>query len=212
MELNFGRLGFGFLRLPQSQSGEVELETVKAMVDLFLERGFRYFDTAYTYLGGKSEELLRRALVERHSRERYCIATKLPVGYLRSEMSAGEIFENQRKACGVDFFDVYLLHGLDGEDAAYAEEAGCFTFLEELKRKGLARCTGFSFYDTAPVLDDLSVSSMVLIGSTGGIITPAVVGMVAERAGIQTGMGVVVAVTVMLLGAIILSVRGSTAD
>ena len=58
----------------------------------------------------------------------------------------------------------------------------------------------------------VGVSSMVLIGSTGGIITPAVVGMVAERAGIQTGMGVVAAVTVMLLGAIILSVRSSTAD
>ena len=55
--------------------------------------------------------------------------------------------------------------------------------------------------------NDLGVSTMILIGSTGGIITPAVVGFVAERAGIQTGMGVVVAVTAMLLGVIILSIQ-----
>lgn len=60
--------------------------------------------------------------------------------------------------------------------------------------------------------NDLGVSTMILIGSTGGIITPAVVGLVAEKAGIQTGMGVVVAVTVMLLGTIILSIRGNDSD
>jgi fucose permease len=47
---------------------------------------------------------------------------------------------------------------------------------------------------------------MILIGSTGGIITPAVVGMVAEKAGIQMGMGVVVLVTVLLLATILFSV------
>lgn len=60
--------------------------------------------------------------------------------------------------------------------------------------------------------NDLGVSTMILIGSTGGIITPAVVGVVAEHAGIQTGMGVVIAVTAMLLGTIILSIRGKETD
>ena len=60
--------------------------------------------------------------------------------------------------------------------------------------------------------NDLGVSTMILIGSTGGIITPAVVGVVAEHAGIQTGMGVVIAVTAMLLGTIILSIRGNDSD
>ena len=54
--------------------------------------------------------------------------------------------------------------------------------------------------------NDLGVSTMILIGTTGGIITPAVVGMVAEQAGIQMGMGVVVAVTVLLLITILFSV------
>ncbi len=54
--------------------------------------------------------------------------------------------------------------------------------------------------------NDLGVSTMIFTGSAGGIITPAVVGMVAEQAGIQAGMAVVVAVTALLLATILLSV------
>lgn len=154
MELDFGKLGFGFLRLPQTDDW-VDLETTKEMVDLFLRRGFRYFDTAYTYLNGQSESFLRQALVERYPREAYMIATKLPVGALRRGRTAREIFEEQLRRCGVEYFDVYLLHGLDDEDAAYAGETGCFDFLQELKEKGLIRHTGFSFHDTAEVLDGI---------------------------------------------------------
>ena len=60
--------------------------------------------------------------------------------------------------------------------------------------------------------NDLGVSWMILAGSAGGIITPATVGFVAERAGIQAGMGVVVAMTVLLLATIIVSVRMKGAD
>ena len=127
--MDFGKLGFGFLRLPQNSDGTVDMETTKKMVDLYLSRGFRYFDTAYIYQNGKNEEYLRQTLVERHPRESFLIADKLPCGYLRSGRTAQEIFEDQLRKCGVEYFDVYLLHGLDGEDAAYAEEMGCFDFL-----------------------------------------------------------------------------------
>lgn len=154
--MNFGKLGFGFLRLPHNDPNDpadVDFETTKQMVDLFLQRGFRYFDTAYTYLNGKSEEFLRRALVERYAREDFLIANKLPCGPLRNGKKPEDIFAEQLARCGVDYFDVYLLHGLDGEDAAFAEEQGCFDFLKELKQEGKARYTGFSFHDTADVLD-----------------------------------------------------------
>ena len=153
-----GKLGFGFLRLPHTdpdQPDDVDLETTKEMVDLFMRRGFCYFDTAYIYLNGKSEVFLRKALVERYPRESYLIADKLPCGYLKKGKSAEGIFAEQLERCGVDFFDVYLLHGLDGEDAAFAEEMGCFEFLQAQKEKGLVRYTGFSFHDTADVLDDI---------------------------------------------------------
>lgn len=158
MNLNFGKLGFGFLRLPHldpNDPTDVDLDTVKEMVDLFLKTGFRYFDTAYTYLNGKSEVFLRQALVERYPRESFLIADKLPCGYLKRGKTPQEIFDEQLNRCGVEYFDVYLLHGLDGEDAAYAEEMGCFDFLREQKEKGLVRYTGFSFHDTADVLDGL---------------------------------------------------------
>ena len=155
---DFGTLGFGFLRLPHidpDDSRDVDLDTAAQMVDLFLERGFRYFDTAYTYLDGMSEISLRKTLVERHPRDSFMIADKLPCGMLRRGRNKKEIFAEQLRRCGVDFFDVYLLHGLDGEDAAYAEEQGCFDFLRELKQQGKARYIGFSFHDTADVLDGI---------------------------------------------------------
>ena len=156
MAFDFGKLGFGFLRLPHTDpndSTDVDLETTKEMVDLFLQRGFRYFDTAYTYLNGKSEEFLKKVLVERYPRDSYMIATKLPCSIFAKGKTAAEVFEEQLEKCGVDFFDVYLLHGLDGEDAEFAEKQGCFDFLQEQKRRGKVRYTGFSFHDTADVLD-----------------------------------------------------------
>ncbi len=153
---DFGRLGFGFLRLPLMDADDpnrVDLATTAEMVDRYLQRGFRYFDTAYIYLNGESEAALRKTLVERHPRASFMIADKLPCGLLKRGKTAEEIFAEQLRRCGVDYFDVYLLHGLDDEDAAYAEEQGCFDFLQKLKQQGKARYTGFSFHDTAEVLD-----------------------------------------------------------
>jgi len=156
MELNFGKLGFGFLRLPHTDPNDistVDVEETKKMVDLFLSRGFRYFDTAYTYLRYKAEDVLRQVLVERYPRDSYMIASKLPCGALRKGKTAQGIFQGQLTKCGVDYFDVYLLHGLDAEDAVYAQEQGCFEFLKSLKETGKARYIGFSFHDTAEALD-----------------------------------------------------------
>lgn len=158
MNLDFGKLGFGFLRLPHLDPNDicdVDLKTTEKMVDLFLKRGFRYFDTAYTYLNGQSEVCLRKALVERYPRDSYRIATKLPCGLLAKGKTPEEIFREQQERCGVDFFDVYLLHGLDAEDAAFAEQQGCFDFLRKQKEKGEIRYTGFSFHDTGDVLDQI---------------------------------------------------------
>ena len=158
MRLDFGKLGFGFLRLPltdPNDSNSVDLEATKKMVDIFLQRGFRYFDTAYTYLNGRSEACLREALVSRYPREAFMIATKMPCGILRKGKTAESVFEEQLQRCGVDYFDVYLLHGLDAEDAEFAEKQGCFDFLQKLKEDGKVKYTGFSFHDKAEVLDKI---------------------------------------------------------
>ena len=54
--------------------------------------------------------------------------------------------------------------------------------------------------------NDLGCSLMIFAGSAGGIITPALVGLVAEKRGISAGMGLVAAYTGLLLVSIILSV------
>lgn len=150
------KTGFGFLRLPRLNPAEernIDFALLCRLVDCFLERGGDYFDTAYTYLGGASEEALRKTLVERYPRNRFRIADKLP-GYMAKTREDNRLlFEESLRRCGVDYFDVYLLHGLNGENYEIAEKLDQFGFLQSLKEAGRVRHTGFSFHDTAQLLD-----------------------------------------------------------
>ena len=74
---NVKKLGFGLMRLPMI-GDDVDIEQTKVMVDKFMAAGFTYFDTAYGYLGGKSEMAAKTALVDRYPRESFTLATKLP--------------------------------------------------------------------------------------------------------------------------------------
>ena len=64
----------------------------------------------------------------------------------------------------------------------------------------------FSFGSECVKGNDLGCSLMIFAGSVGGIITPALVGFVAEKRGISAGMGLVAAYTGLLLVSILLSV------
>ena len=80
MDINrMPKLGFGLMRLPEKE-GKIDLEAVCRMVDAYLEAGLNYFDTAYVYHGGLSEVAAKEALVKRHPRESFTLATKLPPG------------------------------------------------------------------------------------------------------------------------------------
>lgn len=83
-----GKLGFGCMRLPLTDPEDfttVDVQQVERMVDTFLERGFTYFDTAYMYHEFLSENIVREALVKRHARDRFTLATKLPTMFLKEE-------------------------------------------------------------------------------------------------------------------------------
>lgn len=148
------KLGFGFLRLPKI-GDEINYEELNRMVDLFLDSGRCYFDTAYTYLNGKSEEAIRRALVERHPRERFQLASKAPGYNAKSYEDCRQYFEESCRRCGVDYFDVYMLHWLNRKNYGIAEKYDQFRFLQELKESGKAKRIGFSFHDTADLLDEI---------------------------------------------------------
>ena len=103
------RLGFGLMRLPKAGEA-IDVEQTKQMVDLFMDAGFTYFDTAWAYAG--SEEAIREALVERYPRESFQLATKLPLRDFQDRGDLERIFQAQLTHCGVEYFDFYLLHNM----------------------------------------------------------------------------------------------------
>ena len=115
------KLGFGCMRFPlldAEDNTSIDFPQVCQMVDLFLERGFTYFDTAYFYHGGTSEETVNRCLVQRHPRDSFTLATKLPLAKLKeaTPQEQADMFQLQLNRCGVEFFDYYLLHCIDDEN------------------------------------------------------------------------------------------------
>ena len=151
-------LGFGCMRLPlldKKDKANVDLEQFKKMVDCFLAQGFCYFDTAYMYHNFTSEIFVRKALVERYPRERFLLATKLPLSFLRSKEDVERIFHEQLEKCGVDYFDWYLLHNLNRRSLEAAKRFGCFDFVKQKKAEGKIRHIAFSYHDKADLLDEI---------------------------------------------------------
>ena len=106
-------LGFGMMRLPViSGPTDFDYAQLNEMVDAFLEAGYTYFDTSFVYHDGKSEEATRKALVERHPRESFTVATKFPTFMLIPEDRIEETFQSQLDHLGVDYVDYYLLHNI----------------------------------------------------------------------------------------------------
>ncbi len=152
------KLGFGCMRLPlvdKKDDSAVDIEQVKEMVDAYLKEGFNYFDTAYMYHKGKSECFMKEALVKRHPRESFYLADKMPVGMMKKAEDKETIFLDQKEKCGVEYFDYYLLHCLDAKNFKAAEKYGVFEYLAERKKAGEIKILGFSFHDTADVLDEI---------------------------------------------------------
>jgi len=147
-------LGFGFLRLPMIGE-EIDFAEVIQMVDRYIAGGGTFFDTAYTYLNGKSEEGLRKAVVERYPRACFQISSKMPGYMVKSYEDCERFFETSRKRCGVEYFDIFMLHWLNRKHYALAEKFDEFRFLRELKASGRAKRIGFSFHDTAELLDEI---------------------------------------------------------
>lgn len=152
------KLGFGLMRLPlldAEENSSIDLERVKAMVDHFIEEGYAHFDTAYMYHGSKSEEAFRKLVVERYPREKYTVTDKMPIYLVEKEEDLERIFQEQLERCGVEYFDYYWIHALNQKRYEICEEFGAFAFLSRKKKEGKIRHVGFSFHDTAEVLDQI---------------------------------------------------------
>ena len=147
------KLGFGLMRLPE-KDGVIDLTEVCQMADAYLAAGLNYFDTAYVYHGGNSEKIVKEALVKRHPRDSFMVATKLPAWCMKQEADRDRIFNEQLERCGVDFFDFYLLHSVeDGGNGGTYERLDCYNWALQKKAEGKSRHFGFSFHGSPEYLE-----------------------------------------------------------
>lgn len=150
------KLGFGLMRLPlldPNNDAAIDIEQLKTMVDIFMSKGFTYFDTAIMYNGFASQRAIKDALVDRYPRESYTLATKLHNSFFDTLEGRDRIFEEQLQQTGAGYFDYYLIHGIDAESYKKYTELDCFNWVLDKKAKGLVKHAGFSFHDSADLLD-----------------------------------------------------------
>ncbi len=147
--------GFGCMRLPLLPNGDVDLAVFCNMVDEFMKADFNYFDTAHVYISGKSELALKECLVKRYARDRFVLANKLSANCFNSEADIRPFFDKQLAACGVDYFDFYLMHAQNA--VRYKKYCSCraYELAYELKQEGKIKYLGLSFHDKAEVLEKI---------------------------------------------------------
>ncbi len=145
-DIKLSALGLGTMRLPLvNGSSEIDEAAAGKLVDLAMEQGINYYDTAWGYHSGNSELVMGR-LLGRYPRESFYLATKFP-GYDLSNMDkVEEIFEKQLEKCQVDYFDFYLFHNVCemNIDAYLDPKYGIYDYLVKQKANGRIKHLGFS--------------------------------------------------------------------
>ncbi len=157
-QVNFNEfpiLGFGAMRMPMNEDKTVKLDDVIAMVDYCFANGINYFDTAYMYHNGTSERILKDALTSRHDRNTYYLADKMPMWNVKEDGDLQKIFNEQLEKCGVDYFDMYMLHCMMDDTYAMAQKWDAFGFGVQMKAEGKIKHFGFSFHGTSKLLDEI---------------------------------------------------------
>ena len=154
--MKLSQLGLGAMRLPviDGDDGNVDVPAAEEMVAIAMENGVTYYDTAWGYHGGNSETVLGKALA-RYPRDTWYLADKFPGYDLANMPHVREIFEEQLRRCGVEYFDFYLLHNVCemNIDAYLNPEYGIVDYLLEQKKAGRIRHLGFSAHGALPVME-----------------------------------------------------------
>ncbi len=152
------KLGFGLMRLPTLPGGgqkDIDFDRVQEMVDLYMARGFTYFDTAYVYHEGHSEEVVKKCLLPKYPRERFQVVDKIPLWGIRSYEDYEPILRTELERTGLDYLDVLFLHGIGASQISLLDETRGWDFLKSAKERGLTKHIGFSWHSPAADLDAL---------------------------------------------------------
>ncbi len=152
---NSPELGFGLMRLPQ-KDGAIDFAQLCAMVDRYMASGYNYFDTAYVYHRGESENSIRGAQAARDPRVAVRLGTTRPAALMTCAEDRDRIFNEQLERAGVSYFDHYLLHSVEeGLNYDTYMKYDCFGWAMRLKAEGKIRHFGFSFHGTPALLERL---------------------------------------------------------
>ena len=149
------KFGFGCMRLPQTDANDptkIDQELFNEMVDIYMEKGFNYFDTSYAYHNGVSEVAIRKAVVERYPRESFQICDKMPTWALTSEDDNEKFVNEMLERLGIDYFDVFFIHNINVPWLKLAEKYNTFEYVKKMKEDGIAKKIGFSFHDNSKLL------------------------------------------------------------
>ena len=157
--LDTPKLGFGLMRLPTmpGDPDAIDIEQTKKMVDLFMQAGLTYFDTAFVYgKDGASEKAAKEALVDRYPRDSFTLATKINAFLMAAdEEECKRQFRISLERTGAGYFDFYLLHALQTNNYKKYDEYGIWDYVKGLKEEGLIKNYGFSFHATPQLLDEI---------------------------------------------------------
>ena len=153
--LKLSRLGFGCMRFLKGEDGQIDQEKVNAMIDMAMENGVNYYDTAYPYLDGKSEIALAEAL-KKYPRDSYYLADKFPGHSLPGPIDNLALFNVSLNKCNTDHFDFYLLHNITEWSVKIyeSEEYHIIPDIWKMKQEGKIRHFGFSFHGGPELLEE----------------------------------------------------------
>ena len=156
-------MGFGLMRLPQIDDNpeNIDQEQLNQMVDLFMENGYNYFDTAYPYHNGLSESAFKKAVVDRYPREDYVVADKLPIFFVHEEEDMEPLFQEQLKRTGLEYFDYYLLHNVCSWNEYAFTKVDSFGYLKRKKEDGKIKKLGISLHDEPKYLERVFADCVV---------------------------------------------------
>ena len=152
------KFGFGCMRLPQTDKNDptsIDQELFNEMVDIYMEKGYNYFDTSYAYHNGMSEVAIRKAVVERYPRESYRICDKMPTWALTCEEDNEKFVNEMLERLGIEYFDVFFIHNINGPWVKNAINANTFEYVKKMKENGIAKQIGFSFHDKSDLLKEV---------------------------------------------------------
>ncbi|MDP4091538.1 MAG: aldo/keto reductase, partial [Bacillota bacterium] len=141
-------LGFGCMRFPVLENGEINVEEAVKQLRSAVDRGVNYIDTAYPYHGGKSEGVVARAIKDGY-REKVYIADKNPTWHINKYEDFEKYLDEQLARLETDYIDFYLLHALGRQSWNRIKELGAIKFLEKALKDGKIKHAGFSFHDEA---------------------------------------------------------------